>query len=249
MVVVEGVRSCVVRSVWHLGALCVMIVCDLTVCNLCRQVLAVPHSCTSVLVTQNMTTAPSTRTCTAHTVACRHWQSPPPAVCASQNQPPSTHPKAPHALHAPSQHDATKNQHLPPKTPPHTHTHTLPPPDDGCAAQPRPLDHGDDLVVLLLQQRQLEQVLGGVHLDLAVLAVTVQRMHHAVRHLGAQGGGEGVQGLGWACLGVCAGSVEVVKTEDDKSWFGCGVVRVGGWQAHWKLAVEGLQCWHCTSYT
>mmetsp|Transcript_30277 Transcript_30277/g.77203 ORF Transcript_30277/g.77203 Transcript_30277/m.77203 type:complete len:1034 (-) Transcript_30277:1092-4193(-) len=56
--------------------------------------------------------------------------------------------------------------------------------DDGGAAQAAALDHGDDLVVLALQQRQLEQVLGHVHLDLAVLALAVQRKHHAARHLG-----------------------------------------------------------------
>mmetsp|Transcript_29522 Transcript_29522/g.56731 ORF Transcript_29522/g.56731 Transcript_29522/m.56731 type:complete len:303 (-) Transcript_29522:1577-2485(-) len=56
--------------------------------------------------------------------------------------------------------------------------------DDGLPAQRRASDERKHLVVLAVQKRQLEHVLGCVNLDDAVLAITVQAVHRVPVHLG-----------------------------------------------------------------
>ena len=50
--------------------------------------------------------------------------------------------------------------------------------DDALPAERAALDHGEHLVELALDERQLEHVLAGVDLDLAVAPVAVQAVQH-----------------------------------------------------------------------
>ena len=56
--------------------------------------------------------------------------------------------------------------------------------DDALPAERAALDHGEHLVVLALDERQLEHVLAGVDLDLAVAPVAVQAVQHVAENLG-----------------------------------------------------------------
>mmetsp|Transcript_11421 Transcript_11421/g.47886 ORF Transcript_11421/g.47886 Transcript_11421/m.47886 type:complete len:872 (-) Transcript_11421:1298-3913(-) len=56
--------------------------------------------------------------------------------------------------------------------------------DDALPAERAALDHGQNLIVLALDERQLEHVLAGVDLDLAVAPVAVQAVQNVAENLG-----------------------------------------------------------------
>mmetsp|Transcript_6440 Transcript_6440/g.26210 ORF Transcript_6440/g.26210 Transcript_6440/m.26210 type:complete len:322 (-) Transcript_6440:35-1000(-) len=86
--------------------------------------------------------------------------------------------------------------------------------DDALAAQRARLDHGEHLVVLALDERELEHVLGGVDLNLSVATVPVEAVHDAAENLGEVH--RGIQRADDARVSVWQGVLDVVQRRVDK---------------------------------
>ena len=85
--------------------------------------------------------------------------------------------------------------------------------DDRLPRELRVADHGQDLVELALDERELEHVLGGVDLELGALAVAVQAVDHVAKHLGdvhghVEGADDARVSVGEAVLDVVEGGVD-----------------------------------------